>query len=356
MILSPRQWMAFKKTCPRLKGMVHRLDLSGYTTTGLRWTVDKAKTIVQSKDLVRLLDDCDHLKELCAGEELMEPFVSPGLFVSAFRKPLTTLDLTGIFMDLEESVGRLKAYFEDEPSVPLSLENLSFFMNLALSQQEILIPLFDVLTAQGNQLKKLDFGRTTITGALFSHLPSPGALTHLSLTECCYLACCSEMMDYLEKAVNLVELNLGSMSPLCVRCLDRLLNGLGSQLRSLNLANQRGLEPRHIRALPKLSYVSFAYLDHLDPGLFLDYLQAHAPFYVNLEGIFDLHLSLPSSVQVIEITDSPSYPPQWGPWRFKTFGTRTFYTQQDPSYVYSKKILMGDPLLLSPIAIYHAYS
>ncbi|KAG1470452.1 hypothetical protein G6F56_002676 [Rhizopus delemar] len=351
MISNPRQFKAFAITCPTFKALVHRMDLSAYTLKGLRLSVEKAKSIIRTKDLVRLFDGCHQLKELCVGEELMETFVSPPVLQSVFQKSLRTLDLTGCSKMNRDVI--LQCFV-----IPKQLENISFFMNSAISQDQVLIPFFDQLIANGNQLKRLDFGRTTITNKLFSHLPSPDTLIRLSLMECCYLSCCSDTIRYIERCQNLVELNIEAISRFCKSCLHRIIRSFGPKLESLNLGNQSHLDETHIRALPRLKYLSLSYCHNLDLQTVLDYIKSNELFYINLQNVFhpDIFSQLPKTLQVIEIIDSPRYPHQWGPWKFRTHGHRTFYSQIDPSAIYSNKIIMGDPLRLSPMNRYYAYS
>ncbi|KAG0937838.1 hypothetical protein G6F30_008076 [Rhizopus arrhizus] len=345
MILNPRQYMSFKSTRPTLKSLVRRLDFSGYTTRGTRMPESKSKLVVTTDSLGWLLRECDRVQDLLVGEELMDVFLP--LTVHA---RLRTLDLTG-FTGAVRDTGGLIETVDD-------LENISFYHSTALSQDQFLIPLFQRLSAKGVQLKKLDLGQTKITSALFSHLPSPQHLSHLSLRACHSLVCCSDLMCYLERCHQLKDLKLSGQ--FCSSCLSRLFRSLPASLDTLDLTGLDAvIKEETLALLPnQLKYLSFANC-HLNPSSLFPRLPSTL-IYLNLQSLVPLDLSLLQNAtpKVIEISSSHTkgYPDQWGDWKLKHHGRRLFYAKMDPSELYSKKIILSTTHSLSPMNRYWCFA
>ncbi|CEG66792.1 hypothetical protein RMATCC62417_03313 [Rhizopus microsporus] len=379
-IHGPRQYLAFKSTCTRLKQMVYRLDFSGYTTRGARWTESKAKSVVTAEDLAVILNECRQLKELFVGEELMHVFVSPLAIQSVFfEQQLRTLDFTG-FSDqtftkamadyfMEKKQVTYNHHYDDASShwvIPKELENISFYMCMALSQDRFFVPFFDKLKSGGHQLKKLDLAYTQINSQLFRHLPSPRTLTHLNLQGCHSLSCCSELIDYLIQCKRLVQLNINRhiASGFCKRCIYRLLTSIDA-LEIVDIGGHVEFDDELIQRLPpnrNIKYLSVANCRQIDIKALLN--KFPQLYYLNVERVIHMNQlynflkSNNNNLRIIEVSSHPSLLNQIESWHLVKHGRRTYYSQSavDPRYCYSKKIVMSKDPILSPMNRYWCYS
>ncbi|ORE10908.1 RNI-like protein [Rhizopus microsporus var. microsporus] len=360
-IHGPRQYLAFKSTCTRLKQMVYRLDFSGYTTRGARWTESKAKSVVTAEDLAVILNECRQLKELFVGEELMHVFVSPLAIQSVFfEQQLRTLDFTG-FSD-QTFTKAMADYFMEKKQ----LENISFYMCMALSQDRFFVPFFDKLKSGGHQLKKLDLAYTQINSQLFRHLPSPRTLTHLNLQGCHSLSCCSELIDYLMQCKRLVQLNVNRhiASGFCKRCIYQLLTSIDT-LEIVDIGGHVEFDDELIQQLPpnrNIKYLSVANCRQIDIKTLLN--KFPQLYYLNVERVINMNQlynflkSNNNNLRIIEVSSHPSLLNQIGSWHLVKHGRRAYYSQSavDPKYCYSKKIVMSKDPILSPMNRYWCYS
>lgn len=412
MINSPRQYLLVKESMQNkyLAGFVHRLDFSSYTTRGSRWTEEKAKSIIVAEELADLIGGCDQLKELFIGEEMMHAFVSPKVIRSIFshQNNLRTIDFTG-FCDrnittvmadffkpatlskferlaLEEE----QAQQEQEPlelstwSVPKKLENISFYMCMALSQEHFFIPFFDKMHSSGNQLTRLDLAYTQITSSLFVHLQNTTTLTHLNLQGCHSLSCCSPLIPFLQNnCTKLIELNLNmdfngiGGSRFCHDCIWNILKATNTTtIRSLDMGGHTNLDDLVLNKMigqnhfSQLRQFSIAYCRNISlevlqrflvglPNLF--YLNlARTPLTIDLSCLPRVLSRLSKDIKVIEISPfTPKrYPSQLSDWKLSSQGRRTYYSRDavDPKYIYSKKMSMLDNQILSPMNKYWCYS
>ncbi|KAF1797241.1 hypothetical protein V8B55DRAFT_1517889 [Mucor lusitanicus] len=414
MINNPRQYLLLKDAMQNrsLAHLVHRLDFSSYTTRGSRWTEEKAKSIIVAEELADLIGGCDQLKELFVGEEMVHAFVSPRVIRSIFshQNNLRTIDFTG-FCDrnfttvmadffkpvslsklerlaLEEQ-GEHAQQRQEEPlelsnwSVPRKLENISFYMCMALSQEHFFIPFFDKIRTSGNQLTRLDLAYTQITSSLFAHLQSTTTLTHLNLQGCHSLSCCSPLVAFLQNNCSkLIELNLNmdfngiGGSRFCHDCIMKILKSTNPAIQSLDMGGHTNFDDLVLTSMigqqhfSQLRQFSVAYcrnisLDALErflvdlPNLF--YLNlARTPLTIDLSCLPRVLSRLSKKIKVIEISPfTPKrYPAQLSEWKLSSQGRRTYYSRDsvDPKFVYSKKMLMLSDQILSPMNKYWCYS
>lgn len=394
-INGPRQYISFQSVNKHLKRLVHRLDFSSYTTRGTRWTEEKAKSIILGQELARLIGDCNQLKELFVGEEMMHAFVSPQVICSIFShdNKLSTVDLTGFcdrnfttvmadfFQPATLSKSELKHcdFKRKSPSyawsIPPRLQNISFYMCMALSQEHFFIPFFDKLAKNKNSLRRLDLGYTQITSELFSHLKGQeGSLTHLSLQGCHSLTCCSPLIEFIKGCRQLKQLNINMEfngiggSKFCHKCIYTILNATNHSIESLDMGGHIHLDDSTaITEFPRLTQLSLTYCKNMSiekilalkmPNLY--YLNlSRTPLTMDINGLPRVLEKL-GHIKVIEISPftSKKYPPTIKNWKLTVHGRRTFYSQADvnPMYVYSKKLLLLDNQKLSPMVKYWCYS
>ena len=411
MINNPRQYLLLKESMQSkyLAGFVHRLDFSSYTTRGSRWTEEKAKSIIIAEELANLIGGCDQLNELLVGEEMMHAFVSPKVIQSIFshQNNLRTIDFTGF---CDRNVTTVMADFfkpvtlskferlalegeqvqEEESlelsnwSIPKKLENISFYMCMALSQEHFFIPFFDKIRSSGNQLTRLDLAYTQITSSLFEHLKNTTTLTHLNLQGCHSLSCCSPLIPFLQNnCTKLIELNLNmdfngiGGSRFCHDCIWSILKAVNTKvICSLDMGGHTNLddfvlskmaEQNHFSQLRQFSIaycrnISFEVLQSFLVGLpNLFYLNlARTPLTIDLSCLPRVLSRLNNDIKVIEISPfTPKrYPSQLSGWKLSSQGRRTYYSRDgvDPRYVYSKKMPMLDNQMLSPMNKYWCYS
>ncbi|CEP20015.1 hypothetical protein [Parasitella parasitica] len=415
MINSPRQYLLLKASVQNryLASFVHRLDFSSYTTRGSRWTEEKAKSIIIAEELADLISRCDQLQELFVGEEMMHAFVSPKIIQSIFnhQNRLRTIDFTGF---CDRSFTTVMADFfkpstlsklemlaleqggqdgyegqEQEPlelsnwSIPKELANISFYMCMALSQEHFFIPFFDKIRSSGNQLTRLDLAYTQITSSLFVHLQNTTTLTHLNLQGCHSLSCCSPLISFLQNNCSkLIELNLNmdfngiGGSRFCHDCITKILESTTTAMQSLDMGGHTNLDDHLLSKLigqhhfSQLRRFSIAYCRNISlevlqrflvglPNLF--YLNlARTPLTIDLSCLPRVLNRLSIGIKVIEISPfTPKrYPIQLSEWKLSSQGRRTYYSRDsvDPKYIYSKKMLMLDNQILSPMNKYWCYS
>ncbi|KAL9558286.1 hypothetical protein MBANPS3_000986 [Mucor bainieri] len=398
-----------------LAHLVHRLDFSSYTTRGSRWTEEKAKSIIVAEELANLIGGCDQLKELFVGEEMMHAFVSPKVIRSIFshQNSLRTIDFTGfcdrnfttvmadffkpvsltklerLALEEGEEQGEYAQQEQEEPlelsnwSVPRKLENISFYMCMALSQEHFFIPFFDKIRTSGNQLTRLDLAYTQITSNLFAHLQSTTTLTHLNLQGCHSLSCCSPLIPFLQNNCSqLIELNLNmdfngiGGSRFCHDCIMQIMKSTNPAIQSLDMGGHTNFDDlvltkmigqRHFSQLRQFSiaYCRNISLDALErflvdlPNLF--YLNlARTPLTIDLSCLPRVLSRLSKKIKVIEISPfTPKrYPAQLSEWKLSSQGRRTYYSRDavDPKFVYSKKMLLLNDQMLSPMNKYWCYS
>lgn len=415
MITGPRQYIAFKtnKNSELKKRFVCRLDFSSYTTKGSRYSVEKAKTIVLANELASLIRECEALQELFVGEELMHAFVSPRVIRSIFshKNKLTTLDFTGfcdrsfttvmtdifkpnVLTKLEEKhckriASTTATTVMENWSIPPDLQNVSFYMCMALSQDHFFAPFFDKLAVSGNRLTRLDLAYTQITSELFTHMVPANyeRLTHLNLQGCHSLTCCSPLIPFIESCKELEELNLNvnlngvGGTRFCQECIYRILKATGQlrSLRSLDLGGHVHFDDAMIRAVEsnggfrELGQFSMTYCSNVSLEVLQNHFLVHLPklHYLNLARTpltVDINYlprvlrGLSPHITVVEISpfSSPKkYPTQvMGVWTLVTQGRRTYYSRDgvDPRCVYPKKMLMLENQVLSPMNKYWCYS
>ncbi|KAI9487103.1 MAG: hypothetical protein EXX96DRAFT_551812 [Benjaminiella poitrasii] len=421
MITSPRQYLCFKESMRNdiLSKFVRRLDLSSYTARGSRWTEEKAKQIIVADELSVLIANCHHLRELYIGEEMMHVFASPKVIQTIFNQQnnLSTIDLTGFCdrsctsamadffkpkmqaklerLDIEEDLGNVEQVMEevicDNWLVPKRLEDISFYMCMALSQDHFFIPFFEKLSVVGNQLKKLDLAYTQVTSNLFLHLAKVTRLTHLNLQGCHSLSCCSPLIPFLlNNCRDLQELNMNmdfngiGGSRFCRECVLKIVKFALFTVQSLDMGGHTHLDCSVLNEIlataaqkdiyfTQLRYFSIAYC----PNIGLDTLKQ---FLVRTPNLFYLNLArtpftidvnyLPfvlraikdtsQSIKVIEISpfSSRKYPIQIEKWKLVNHGRRSYYALEDidPKFVYSKKIILSNNQQLSPMNKYWCYS
>jgi hypothetical protein len=401
MITGPRHYLAFKHTVLEqhhaLADYVQRLDFSSYTTRGSRWTEEKAKSVMVPDQLASLIMGCQQLQALLVGEEMIHVFASPLVIRSIFNRDnrLQTVDFTGFcdrtftsamtdFFTHQHKKGMIKAApavkIEEDWSIPQRLNNISFYMCMALSQEHFFIPFFDKLTQYGNQLTRLDLAHTQITSQLFLHLPNVRTLTHLNLQGCHSLTCCSPLIPFLTQQSQLHELNLNmdfngiGGSRFCHDCIFQVLRQPMPHLQSLDMGGHTNLDDIILSqmVMPKLKYLSLAYCRFVSLEALIQFLStATTVVYLNLARTpFSMEMTcLPqvlqqiaqkTNVKVIEISPfaPKKYPLQVQQWNLQSYGRRTYYSRRDvdPRYMYSKKLILLDGQKLSPMNNYWCYS
>lgn len=373
MITGPRNYLILRDTLSQAsdnRQFVHCLDFSSYTTRGSRWSEEKAKGLVKAGELSQLIKDCEHLKELLIGEEMMHASSSPVVLDSILSKRLTTLDFLG-FTDKK----LLKQPLTFSKGSLNLLKNVSFFMCTGLSQEYFFIPFFRELN--GNQLEKLDMSFTQINSSLFSYLNNTRTLTHLNLQGCYSLTCCSPLITFIEQnAHTLVELNLNiKHSRFCSNCLYRIISCLNhNQLKSLNLSGHTHcndmllqqvllLADESNRIFHQLQYFAIDSTTNITLSLLHKFINRMFPqlFYLQLPDPLVIPYILQqqpttSKIQVIESNLSKKYPKRMSDWQIITYGNRSYYTKHNvnPRHVYSKKLILLDQL--SPMNKYWSYS
>ncbi|KAI8640898.1 hypothetical protein BD408DRAFT_389755 [Parasitella parasitica] len=382
MINNPRQYLLLKASIQNryLASFVRRIDFSSYTTRGSRWTEAKARSIIVAEELADLISGCDQLEDLFVGEEMMHAFISPKVIRSIFnhQNRLRTVDFTGFCDRSFTTLLELSNW-----SVPKKLTNISFYMCMALSQEHFFIPFFDKIRSSGNQLTRLDLAYTQITSELFVHLQNTTTLTHLNLQGCHSLSCCSPLILFLQNnCTRLIELNLNmdfngiGGSRFCHDCIMNILKSTNAALQSLDMGGHINLDDHVLSKLieqhhpSQLRRFSIAYCRNISlevlqkfldglPNLF--YLNlARTPLTIDLSCLPRVLSRLSNGIKVIEISPfTPKrYPMQLSEWRLSSQGRRTYYSRDsvDPKYIYSKKMLMLDNQILSPMNKYWCYS
>lgn len=287
-------------------------------------------------------------------------------------------------------------------SMPPDLRNVSFYMCMALSQDHFFAPFFDKLAVSGNRLTRLDLAYTQITSQLFTHMVPVNyeRLTHLNLQGCHSVTCCSPLIPFIESCKELQVLNLNvnvngvGGTRFCGECIYRILKATGQLrcLRSLDMGGHAHFDDAMIRAvesekgfreleqfsMPYCSSVSLEvlqnhFLVHLPK---LHYLNlARTPLTVDINYLPRVLRGLSSHINVVEIspfTSPKKYPVRYHEWTLVTQGRRTYYSRQrqrqdgyggvvavvdeDPRFVYPKKMLMLENQVLSPMIKYWCYS
>ena len=416
MIKSPRQYIAFKTNKnDQLKRFVCRLDFSSYTTRGSRYSVEKAKSIVMANELANMILECHYLKELFVGEELMHAFVSARVIRSIFchQNHLRTLDFTGfcdrsfttVMADMFKpnvptklqarksttvvsTVQEEQDFLLENWSIPSKLQHVSFYMCMALSQEHFFIPFFDKMASSGNRLTKLDLAYTQITSDIFAHMAPENYqhLTHLNLQACHSLSCCSPLIPFLEQCTELIELNLNidfngiGGSRFCQGCIYKIMTMAG-QMKSLTLLDMGGhthLDDTLLMALQLDDTSKFRRLEKLGltycKEITLDVLQKH--FLIHLPNLYYLNLArtplttdlnylprvinqLSNHLEILEISPftPKKYPQHIKDWTLTVQGRRSFYSKtKNPCFVYSKKLILVENQVLSPMNKYFCYS
>ncbi|KAG2198649.1 hypothetical protein INT47_001788 [Mucor saturninus] len=399
MINNPRQYLSFKAIENKeLKRLVRRLDFSSYTTRGSRWSEEKAKSIILGQELALLIGDCNQLKELFVGEEMMHAFVSHQVIRSIFNQDnkLSTIDFTGfcdrnfttVMADFFKPVTLSKSELKhcdfsqadtlttNNWSVPPRLQNISFYMCMALSQEHFFIPFFEKLAKNGNRLSRLDLGYTQITSDVFTYLKGQeSSLTHLNLQGCHSLTCCSPLIDFIKGCSNLVQLNINMEfngiggSRFCHECIFTILNATNHRIESLDMGGHVNFDDSMlISEFPNLTQLSLTYCKNISIEKLVS-LNTPKLYYLNLSRTpltMDIDqlprvLEQLAHLKVIEI--SPFTPKKYPPvinkkWKLSIHGRRTFYSQGNinPMYAYSKKLLLLDNQVLSPMVKYWCYS
>lgn len=397
MINNPRQYIAFKGIENReLKRFVSRLDFSSYTTRGSRWTEEKAKSIILGHELAKLIGECDQLKELFVGEEMMHALVSPKVIQSIFneKNKLKTIDFTG-FCDRNFTTVMTDFFKSDKVSkslmtttttegcdwsIPNRLENISFYMCMALSQEHFFIPFFDKLYMNGNnQLKRLDLAYTQITSELFRHIKDQKNITHLNLQGCHSIKCCSPLIEFIKNSKNLIQLNLNMEfngiggSRFCHECIEIILKSVQANIKSLDMGGHVNFDDSTtVTHFPNLTHLSITYCKNMSleklisfntPNLF--YLNlSRTPLTMDLNYLPRVLNQLSSRFNQLNVIEISPFTPKKYPtsiqstWNLSLHGRRSFYAkhQVNPNLVYSKKLLMLDNQLLSPMVSYWCYS
>ncbi|KAI7870507.1 uncharacterized protein EV154DRAFT_431701 [Mucor mucedo] len=373
MINNPRQYLSFKAIENKeLKRLVRRLDFSSYTTRGSRWSEEKAKSIILGQELALLIGGCNQLKELFVGEEMMHAFVSHQVIRSIFNQDnkLSTIDFTGF---CDRNFTTVMADFFKPVTL---LQNISFYMCMALSQEHFFIPFFEKLAKNGNRLSRLDLGYTQITSDVFTYLKGQeSSLTHLNLQGCHSLTCCSPLIDFIKGCSNLVQLNINMEfngiggSRFCHECIFTILNATNHRIESLDMGGHVNFDDSMlISEFPNLTQLSLTYCKNISIEKLVS-LNTPKLYYLNLSRTpltMDIDqlprvLEQLAHLKVIEI--SPFTPKKYPPvinkkWKLSTHGRRTFYSQGNinPMYAYSKKLLLLDNQVLSPMVKYWCYS
>lgn len=402
MINGPRQYLSFKAIENKeLKRLVNRLDFSSYTTRGSRWSEEKAKSIILGEELSILIGECNQLKELFVGEEMMHAFVSPKVIRSIFshENKLSTIDFTGfcdrnfttVMADLFKPTTLTKSELKhcdfnatsavdqltnDNWSIPPRLQNISFYMCMALSQENFFIPFFDKLAMNRNQLRRLDLGYTQISSELFTHLKGQeSTLTHLNLQGCHSLTCCSPLITFIKGCSNLIQLNVNMEfngiggSRFCHECIFTILNATNQKIESLDMGGHVNFDDSMlISDFPNLNQLSLTYCKNISIEKLIS-LNTPKLYYLNLSRT-PLTMDISYLPRVLEKLDhlkiieiSPFTPKKYPSvinkkWKLSIHGRRTFYSQDDinPMYAYSKKLLLLDNQVLSPMVKYWCYS
>ncbi|KAI8358543.1 hypothetical protein BD560DRAFT_405725 [Blakeslea trispora] len=391
---SPRQYQIVKKSLKcssRLSQYVHKLDFSGYTVRGSRWSEDKAKAAIIPEELGDLIECCNLLRELLIGEEMMHVLVSPIVIQAIFNSQklrLHTIDFTGLCSP------KLSTLFtkpipviepkENEPhhneyqqanivspskpnqtwSIPDQLSNLSFFMCSAFSQEQFFIPFFESFSVNGNKLKKLDLAYTQANDELFSHLMRHSqfeALTHLSLQGCRSVRCCSPLITFIEHCDSLVELNLNTGFNgvrglgFCHECIFRVLETVTrSNIHTLDIGGHFNMDDSVLSRLmteqikfPQIEFLSLAScqsvtLEKLEEFLLYNERSQHL-VYLNLSNtsmVNDSHGELArtlnrvkSRLPQIKVIETGIQKPNQRTlkpndhWKLVTHGKRTYCSQ-----------------------------
>jgi hypothetical protein len=410
-ITGPRHYLAFKYTVleqqQTLANYVQLLDFSSYTTRGSRWAEEKAKSVMVADQLASLITGCRQLQALLIGEEMMHAFVSPLVIRSIFNRDnrLQTVDLTG-FCDRSFSSAMTDFFFnvchqkkgmteassassssaaavtveEDDWSIPQRLQNISFYMCMALSQDNFFIPFFDKLTQHGNQLRRLDLAHTQVTSQLFLHLHNVRTLTHLNFQGCHSLTCCSPLISFLTQQSQLQELNLNmdfngiGGSRFCRDCISQVLLQPMPHLQSLDMGGHTNLDDAILNqmVMPNLKYLSLAYCRLVSLEALIQFLStannvaylnlARTPFSMEMTSLPQVlqRLAQRTNVDVVEISPftPKKYTLQLQQWSLQSHGRRTYYSRRgvDPRYMYSKKLILLDGQKLSPMNNYWCYS
>jgi hypothetical protein len=407
MIHGPRQYLSFKSSQAIYKHYVNRLDFSSYTTRGTRWTEVQAKSVVLATEIASLIGECNNLQELFVGEEMMHAFISPLVIRSIFnskQESLRAVDFTG-FCDkgfttvmsdffgkpaeskLQEktctTVTTTVGSAMDEQqhwSIPKNLTAVSFYMCMALNEQQFFIPFFDKLNTSGNQLTRLDLAHTQISSQVFAYLQnSVQSITHLNLAGCHSLTCCSPFITFIAQAKHLKQLNLNldfsaanAGTRFCQHCIYTLLKSVSNSIVSLDMGGHLNLNDElmmQLPAFPKLEYLSISGCKNVSLQVLKQkILHKKNKFkYLNLSktNILSTMDVLPRvlnelNCDVIEITGlltttkKEKLLPVYKDWKLVQQGRRFYYSKTDPRFIYSKKLLFSDQL--SPMNKYWAFS
>ncbi|KAI8984608.1 hypothetical protein BDF20DRAFT_860838 [Mycotypha africana] len=413
-----------------------RLDLSSLTTRGARLTKREADKVIVAEELTEILRNCYYLEELSIGEQTLRAYANSSLRQPIFHHEtrLTTIEFIDIgdrsmipglerFLKVRmdrstrpraragwasstQDAAKSELLGEDEEGgkdvglkeattvvhddwlIPAKLESISFYMCVALSQENFFIPFFDTFAASEHcqRLRKLDMAYTRVTGRLFSSLRKVTQLTHLSVKGCHVLSCCSPFIDFIENSHDLVELNMDmSMNGIgstrfCADCLGRIVRSVGRKIKSLDMGGHDGLTDTVLERwmkqpsdlLQHVKYVSLAYCRHISQDGLRAFI-AGLPhlFYLNLAQIAfkrDFRLVPPllemihstnAHIKVLEVgcthrrcDDEPLYG-----WKPAMNGRRFFYSRDEvePRFVYSNKILFTEQEQLSPLNRYWSF-
>lgn len=406
----PRQYISFQGVVyGDLKSFVRILDFSSYTTRGSRWTEAKAKSLLVASEIASLIRACPNLQELYVGEEMMHAFVSPCVIKSIFnnkqQRNLETVDFTG-FCDkkfttvmsdffgkplpskLKEpqpctkvtTTATAEMIEEEDWSIPSKLKNISFYMCMALSEQQFFIPFFDKLSLSGNQLVQLDLAHTQITSQVFVSLEkSMSTITHLNLAGCHQLTCCSPLISFITQATQLQQFNLNmdfsgfACSKFCTQCLYTLMKSFSSALHTLDMGGHLNLNDellKHVQQAPtNLQYLSISACKNISVNGLKHYLKGKKLQYLNVSKALTTTTTtmeiprvlneLTNICDVIEISNTmgkDKLSPCIKEWKLIQQGRRFYYSKsgEDARFIYSKKLLFNDQL--SPMNIYWAYS
>ncbi|KAI7901876.1 uncharacterized protein BX663DRAFT_487159 [Cokeromyces recurvatus] len=394
--------------------------LSSYTARGSRWTEDQAKSIIIADEISTLINSCYQLRELYIGEEIMHVFASPKVIQIIFSQQnrLNTIDLTG-FCDrnctqtiadffkpktkkrklvvveklaIEElDNDELEDAVNDHWSIPRELENISFYMCMALSQEHFFIPFFKKLSTVDQELRKLDLAYTQITSELFLHLKNMTKLTHLNLQGCHSLSCCSPLICFLQNNCReLKELNINmdfngiGGSQFCSKCISKIIRFGLHTTQSLDMSGHTHLDDSILNQIlitaeqqdhyfTNLRYFSIAYCQNISLRTLKRFLVrlpnvvylnlAHTPLTTDanyLTYVLKIISSITEKIRVIEFSpfSSRKYPIQIENWRLINQGRRTYYALEDigSPFFHSRKIILSNDKTLSPMNKYWSYS
>ena len=242
---------------PGLGTLVRRLDLSHFTSVGFGRSRQSNSEIqnLTSATLARCLGLTPWVQEVLLQENLDDDIDFNVLSKLFFGLPkLRAVDFCASssqpFVDAFRTVMQ---QFRERPSAMLGIKRLSLHECFTLP-----VSAFETLLPRLTQLTHLDVSHTRITDAALNSLPTSARLTHLNLGRCTSVTG-EGVVDFLTThpaAATLVYLNLSCdisrYRLLWEADVDRLLSGLPSTLRSLNL-NGAHVSPPHLRHLLPLT-------------------------------------------------------------------------------------------------------